>query len=123
MKTIRWLFPLAALLTVACAHAAGKHTDYAQFAGEPITSFRYTNLYNWQRVGDHDVALWTKPSEAYLLDLVDNCQPVESRYTVEIGGVASVGGVARVGDDVNFGPLHCRILAIRPIDLARMKQK
>lgn len=107
----------------AGAGAAGKHADYAAYAGPNIPSFTYTKLYNWQRTGDKSVVVWTKPSTAYLLTLRNNCSALAGRVTIEIGGVGDISGKLVAGSgDVVVGQLRCRVIGIQPIDLEAMKR-
>jgi len=112
---------LAAALATATA-SGKKHLVYADYAGSAVPEISYTSLYNWQRTGDKTVAVWTKPSSAYLLTLKDNCEALNGRVQVQFGGVDDVGGKLRAGtDDVRVGGIRCRITQIQPIDLAKMK--
>jgi Family of unknown function (DUF6491) len=110
------------LASVAGLAQAKRHaTDYAAYAGEPVREFRFTQLYNWQRVTDRQMVVWTKPSTAYLLNLRNNCDAMTGRVTVQLGGVDGVQGRLRETDDVIVGDLHCRVESIQPLDLVRMK--
>lgn len=119
------LIPLAAAATLALAGTAAagaKRLDYAAYAGEPVKEIRYHQLYNWQRSTDKQVVLWTKPSAAYVLELRNTCFELRGpRAVIQVGGVASMPGLLRVNDDLVVGEMNCRISAIRPIDLVRMK--
>jgi hypothetical protein len=120
MKTLALL--VLALATALPAAAKHKQPDYAAYAGEPIPEIRFTQLYNWQRVGNKSMVLWTKPSTAYLLTLANNCDPPQSRVTVQVGGVDGVHGRLQAGTgDVLIGQLQCRVQQIQPIDLVAMK--
>src|SRR5262245_45361230 len=91
----------AATVLFAGGASAGKRIDYAAYAGDPVKEVKYFQLYNWQRSTDRAVVLWTKPSEAYYLDLQNNCDSLRgSRVTIEVGGVASIAGVLHTGDDL-----------------------
>ena len=122
MKT-RILPLLIAALALGVGAVQAKRINYADYAGEPVAKFRYTQLYNWQRSDDRTMVLWTKPSEAYLLTFANNCAEMSGKYSIQIGGVASVGGIVHTGDDVLIpGRASCRIAEIRPIDLVRLKK-
>jgi hypothetical protein len=116
---------LSALLLAALASTAQanhRSVDYEAYAGEPIRAFSFSQLYNWQRVTDHRMVVWTKPGTAYLLDLRNNCDALSGRVTVQIGGVDGVPGRLEAGmGEVVVGQLRCRVDRIRPLDLARMK--
>ena len=124
MKRMLVLFAAAATLAAASSASAGiKRVDYAAYAGEPVREIRYFQIYNWQRTGKQNLVIWTKPSTAYLLSVPKSCAKlIDTRMTIEIGGVASIKGRLQAGsDDVLIGDLHCRITEIRPIDMERMK--
>lgn len=112
---------LAAALAATAASAA-KSQNYADYAGEPVQTINYSKLYNWQRTGDKSIAVWTKPSSAYLLTLKNNCDALGGRVQIQIGGVDGIGGKLTAGsDDVVVGASRCRITQIQPIDLQKMK--
>jgi hypothetical protein len=124
MKRTLVLFAAAATLVAAGTASAGSRgTDYAAYAGDPVKEIRYYQIYNWQRTGKEHLVIWTKPSTAYLLTVPKSCAKlIDTRMTIEIGGVASIKGRLQAGsDDVLIGDLHCRINEIRPIDMARLK--
>ena len=121
------LFALAAGLALAASAQAGighgTRTDYAAYAvGDPLKEIRYFQLYNWQRSTDRAVVLWTKPSEAYMLSLENNCDVTRgSQVVIQVGGVAAVPGRLAVGDDLLVGPVKCRVSSIQAIDLKAVK--
>lgn len=122
MRTRNVFLALALGLFALSAQAGHKRIDYAAYAGDPIPEFHFTKLYNWQRTGDRTMVLWTKPSTAYLLTLRNNCDALSGRVTVEIGGVDGIEGRLQAGmGDIIVGQLRCRVTAIQPIDLQRMK--
>ncbi len=115
---------LGLLLALLSLTAQAKHSriDYAAYAGDPISEFRFTQLYNWQRTGDKTLVIWTKPGTAYLLTTRNNCEALSGRVTVEIGGVDGIEGRLQAGSgDIIVGQLRCRVIAIQPLDLQRMK--
>ncbi len=121
MKTI--VLALAALLAASSATAKAPRIDYGHYAGQPISEFRFTSLYNWQRTGNRTVVVWTKPSTAYLLTTSNRCDALDGRVTVQIGGVDGIAGRLQAGSgDVIVGQLRCRVVAIQPIDLAQIKR-
>jgi hypothetical protein len=104
------------------AQAKTKRVDYSAYAGESVSEFRYTQLYNWQRTSDKSLVVWTKPSKAYLLTLRNNCSALAGNYSLQIGGVDGIELRVRAGtDNVQVGQLRCKIDTIQPLDLARMK--
>jgi hypothetical protein len=114
---------LAALLLAAGANA-GERPDYAGHAGAPVSSFRYVELYNWQRLDDRRLVLWTRPGTAYLLTLRDSCSGLIGTQTIALGDVAGLDREIRAGSDyVLTRDMRCRIEEIRPIDLKGLKRK
>ena len=110
-----------ALLSLS-AQAGKSRIDYAAYAGDPVPEFRFSQLYNWQRTGDRTLVIWTKPSTAYLLTTSNNCDALSGRVTVEIGGVDGIQGRLQAGSgDIIIGQLRCRVVAIQPLDLQRLK--
>ena len=104
--------------------SAGKRLDYAGHAGEPVPSFRYVELYNWQRLDDRHLVVWTRPSTAYLLALRDSCSGLIGAQTIALGDVAGIDREIRAANDyVLTRDMRCRIEEIRPIDLKAMKRK
>jgi hypothetical protein len=111
------------MLAAAASLAVAKRTpiDYAAYAGDPVKEIKFSQLYNWQRVTDRQMVVWTKPSTAYLLNLRNNCDALAGRVTVEIGGVDGIQGRLQAGfGEVIVGQMRCRVDSIQPLDLARM---
>src|SRR3546814_15628466 len=64
---------LLAVTASACAStgmsAADKLATYRAHAGAPVSSFRYSGSINgWPSLGDHAIAVWTRPSAPRLLE-------------------------------------------------------
>src|SRR3546814_4708804 len=79
---------LLAVTASACASTgmsdADKLATYRAHAGAPVDSFRYFGSINgWTSLGDTAVAVWTRPSEAWLLELTGPCPDIE--YAPMIG--------------------------------------
>lgn len=116
---------LAALLG-GCA-TAGKLTSterlelYRTHAGEPVKSFKYFGSLNgWTELGDSALAVWTKPSEAWLLNLGGPCMDLSYAPAITITNM--MGQVSAGFDRVvvhGSGPMEhvpCRIESIQPLD-------
>jgi len=83
MKPIVLTMALATALAAAlggCASAGTQLSDeatlglYRAHAGEPVGSFRYFGRLNgWTPLGDETLVVWTRPKEAYLLELFGSC--------------------------------------------------
>ena len=58
----------------------------------------------------------------YLLTLANQCDALDSRVTLQVGGVDGVQGRLQAGTgDVIIGQLHCRVQQIQPIDLVALR--
>jgi hypothetical protein len=94
---------------------------YTAAAGAPVKSFNFFNpLYSWEPLSDTQLVIYTKPKEAYLIDLAA-CQNLQ--FTNGIGLTSNLNQVAVGFDKVIVGPprLPCVISKIRPIDVAHLK--
>ena len=78
------LLGLTACATNGNLRDSDKLALYQSHAGEPVGSFNFFGRLNgWTPLGDSALVVWTKPSEAWLLDLSGPCQDIE--YTPAIG--------------------------------------
>lgn len=121
----RWIAPLLVLLaSTACASSPSKEdarlTLYRAHAGAPVRSFVYLGRFDrWESLGDRALAIWTRPSQAWLLDLGVPCTNLP--YAIAIGLTSHTGQVSARFDDVLVqqpGPnIPCRIEEIRPLDV------
>ncbi len=120
----------AALALGACASTASlrdadKLALYSAHAGAPVSSFRFFGGINsWTSLGDSALVVWTRPSEAYLLDLSGPCIGLE--FTPEIGLTDQGSRVHARFDKVlvrNRGAINipCRIDTIRPLDVRAIR--
>src|SRR3546814_2622115 len=106
---------------------ADKLATYRAHAGAPVSSFRYFGSINgWTSLGDSAIAVWTRPSEAWLLELTGPCPDIEyapmigvtsqsNRVSAKFDKVIAQGG----GATMRF---PCRIETIRPLDVKAIKQ-
>jgi hypothetical protein len=124
---------LLAAALAACASTPGQQAGdaaklalYRAHAGAPVRSFHFFGrLDSWTPLDDRTVAVWTRPSEAWLLDLDGTCNGLE--FTPFIGLTSSAGTVSARFDKVlvrNTGGINlpCTIQAIRPLDVKAIKQ-
>ena len=98
-----------------------RQAAYAAAAGEPVRSFRFFTLYSWEPLGDSRLAVYTRPREAWLLDLGGSCPDLP--YANVIALTSSLHQVSVHFDKV-LTPRRdfpCTISRIRPVDLARLK--
>jgi hypothetical protein len=98
-----------------------RQATYAAAAGAPVRSFQFFTLYSWEPLSDTELAVYTSPNKAWLLDVQDNCQYLS--FTNAIGLTSSTSQVSVHFDKVLTGRAYipCMIMQIRPVDLARLK--
>lgn len=128
MSMIRILLAttLAAMLA-ACASApyaqrtSERQAAYAAAAGAPVRNFRFFSLYSWEPLSDSQLAVYTRPNEAWLLDLGGDCQDLA--FVNSIGLTSSLNQVM-VGFDrvlTGRGNFPCTISQIRPVDVKSLR--
>ncbi len=128
MSMIRILLAttLAAMLA-ACAsapyaqHTSERQAAYAAAAGAPVRHFRFFSLYSWEPLSDSQLAVYTRPNEAWLLDLGGDCQDLA--FVNSIGLTSNLNQVM-VGFDrvlTGRGNFPCTISQIRPVDVKSLK--
>lgn len=100
---------------------AERDAIYEAAAGAPVKSFRYLDLYSWEALGDHSLAVYTRPSEAWLLDLDGPCPNLQFVNAIAITSFASEVS-ARFDKVVAGRGIPCIIGQIRPIDVKRLKK-
>ena len=117
---------LAACATDSAQRDAAKLALYRAHAGAPVRSFHFFGrLDSWTSLDDRTIAVWTRPSEAWLLDLDGPCNDLQ--FTPFIGLTSSVGTVSARFDKVlvrNTGGINlpCIIETIRPLDVKAIRQ-
>ena len=117
----------AAVLLAGCASVpraerlSQRQAAYAAAAGAPVNSFRFfTQLWSWEDLGPDQVVVYTKPKEAWLLD-VPGC--LELPFANAIGLTSNLNQVSINFDKVITGRnnIPCTIQRIRPVDVGRLK--
>ena len=125
---------LALILALGACASTPKQTDaeklalYRAHAGEPVRDFQYFgSITGWNPIGDSSLVVWTKPSEAYLLELFGPC--TDLGYAPAISLSNSMGRVSSRFDSVHVlgggsstMRMPCRIETIRPLDVKALKQ-
>jgi hypothetical protein len=98
-----------------------RQAAYATAAGAPVRSFQFFNLWSWEPLSNTQLAVYTRPNQAWLVDVEDNCQNLW--FTNTIGLTANASQVQVHFDKVLTGRTYipCTIMQIRPVDLARLK--
>lgn len=98
---------------------------YRAHAGESVGSFNFSGRLNgWTPLGDSALAVWTRPGEAYLLELSGPCQDLE--YATAIGLTSNINRVHERFDRVlvrSPGSMNipCFIQTIRPLDVTALR--
>ena len=126
----RFLLAMAVVSLAACATGAGLRDAerlalYRAHAGEPVDSFRYFgNLNGWTPLGDHALAVWTRPNQAYLLEFKGGCPSLDFAHAISLS--EHFGSVhARVARVLPLGgggmPIPCRIDSIHPLDVTAIR--
>lgn len=122
---------LLAVVLGGCA-TTGKLTSaerlelYRAHAGEPVNSFRYFGSLNgWTELGDSALAVWTRPNEAWLLNLSGPCTDLSFSPAITVTNM--LGQVSARFDRVivhGAGPMAhvpCRIESIQPLDVKALR--
>jgi uncharacterized lipoprotein YajG len=128
MATIRTLLASALLMLLgACASApyaqrtSERQAAYAAAAGAPVRNFRFFSLYSWEPLSDRQVAIYTRPNQAWLLDLGGACPDISFVNTI---GLTSNLNQVMVGFDrvlTGRNDFPCTISQIRPVDVKSLK--
>ncbi|MDI9240699.1 DUF6491 family protein [Lysobacter sp. LF1] len=98
---------------------------YRAHAGAPVPSFQYFGqLDGWTPLGNTALAVWTRPSQVYLLELQATCTDLDFANAISVtnqfGRVYSrFDKVLVLGSAVRHVP--CWIREIRPIDVKALR--
>lgn len=117
---------LAACSTTGRISSADRLELYRAHAGPPQQDLQYFGSLNgWTELGDSALAVWTRPSEAYLLELRGPCDGLS--YAPAIGLTSQMGRVSARFDkvlvrDTTGGPrVPCFIGSIRKLDVPALR--
>lgn len=121
---------LGAVALSSCTSTGRSDADrlalYRAHAGEAVPSFRiFGRLNSWTPLGDSAVAVWTRPGEAWLLELSGRCP--ELPYSQAISVTSNMNTVyARFDRVMALGrqsiQTPCHIAQIQPLDTAALRQ-
>lgn len=126
--------PALALALGACASAPRMSDSerlalHRAHAGEPVASMPLRGqLHGWNALGNSAVVVWTRPREAWLLDLGGPCQDLDYATAIAVNArfsriQARVDSITPLGSMVGqVGRIPCRIMEIRPLDSAALEQ-
>jgi len=117
---------LAGCATTGRLGSAEKLELYRAHAGAPQKDMQFFGSLNgWTELGDSALAVWTRPSEAYLLELNGPCQDLS--YATSIGLTSRMNRVSAPFDkvlvrDPTAGPrMPCFIKTIRKLDVKALR--
>ncbi|HEU4663568.1 MAG TPA: DUF6491 family protein [Dokdonella sp.] len=122
---------IACALAACCLVASGARADtretqrrnlerYTPYLQDPVESFPFWRLHEWQLVGPLDVVVWSTIKDAYLVRVRAPCPRLEWARSIAVTSKQSHQVSARF-DEVLAGGDRCPIEQIRPIDLVRMR--
>ena len=128
MKLVRCAIALilAGCSTVPSMSDGARLALYKAHAGAPVPSFRYLGrLDSWEALGDEAIAVWTRPRQAWLLELSGVCSNLE--FSPVIGLTNQLGEVHAGFDKVlvrDPSPINipCWIRTIRPLDVNAIRE-
>jgi hypothetical protein len=127
MSAIRSLIVLMLLLLLAsCAsvqsarHRSERQAAYLAAAGAPVGNFTFTSLYSWEPLSETQLVVYTRPRQAWLLDLY-GCQNL--LFSNSIGLTSNFNQISANFDKVltQRGDVPCTISRIRPVDVKGMR--
>ena len=101
---------------------------YRGHAGEPVRDFQYFGQINgWTPLGNTALAVWTKPNQAYLLELYGPCPDLDFAPAMSLSNrmsrvSAGFDNVYLHGGGAAGIRIPCRIETIRPLDVKALKQ-
>jgi hypothetical protein len=129
MKSHFLMLAASLALTACAADARLSDADrlalYRAHAGAPVDNFQYFGrLDGWTPLGDSALAVWTRPSEVYLLELKGSCTDLDFANAISVtnqfGRVYSrFDKVIVLGSAVNHVP--CWIREFRPVAAKALK--
>ncbi len=124
IRALLFLIPLWLLASCASVqndrHRSERETAYLAAAGDSVGSFTFSSLYSWEPLSETRLVVYTRPKQAWLLDLF-GCQNL--LISNSIGLTSNLNQVSANFDKVltQRGNVPCTISRIRPVDLKGMK--
>jgi len=99
---------------------------YRAHAGPPQKDMQFFGTLNgWTELGDSALAVWTRPSEAYLLELAGPCTDLSSApaigLTSRMGRVTAPFDKVLVRDPTGGPRVPCFIKTIRKLDVKSLR--
>jgi hypothetical protein len=120
------LFAFSACASDPKMREADRLELYRANAGASVDNFQYFGrLDGWTPLGETALAIWTRPSEAYLLELTGTCHDLDFAQAITVTN--QFGKVYRRFDKVivlgrGANQIPCWIRDIRPINVKALKQ-
>ena len=117
---------LAACASSPSLRDAEKRALYESHAGAPVDTFRIRGrIGGWTPLGDEALAVWTRPGEAWLLELAGPCQDLDFARAITL--TDTFGKVSARFDKVmvlgrSAIDIPCVIQRIRPLDVTAIRQ-
>ncbi len=131
MKRWFWLVGLALVLG-ACSTTRLSEAEtlalYRAHAGEPVKDFQYFGQINgWTPLGNAALTVWTRPNQAYLLELYGPCLDLDFAPAISLSNMMSrvsarFDSVYVHGGGTSGMRMPCRINVIRPLDVKALRQ-
>jgi hypothetical protein len=94
---------------------------YQKYAGAPVNEFSMFELFRWQVVGPEKLVAWSTIRDAYLITVDKPCIRLEWANGLSLTQ-AQKWKVSKSFDFVEFEKQRCKIMEIRPIDLAALRK-
>ena len=126
LSMLALVLALAACVTNPAQRDAESLTLYRAHAAAPVPSFHYFGRLNgWTPLGDSALVVWTRPSEAYLLELAGRCTDLDFASAISLSNqfgrvYARFDKVTVVGRGLSAFPCHIR--QIQPVDVKAVRQ-
>jgi hypothetical protein len=134
MKSLQFTFGALVIGVFSLAACAtGRMTDnerlalYRAHAAAPVKSFRYlSRIDGWTPLGDKAVAIWTRPNEAYLLEVDGPCPDLDFAQAISLTNQFGIvySRFDKVIPRTSTGgpePVPCHIRQIRPLDVKALR--
>lgn len=130
MKRLSLSLLLAVTASGCASDVAERDADrlalYRAHAGAPVESARYVGrLDGWTPLGSEALVLWTRPGEAWLIELQGGCPDLPYAQAVSVSSStgrihARFDRIRPLGGSVN-SPMPCYIREIRPLDVKAVR--
>lgn len=93
---------------------------YQSATSEPVKSFHFWTMHNWEPLGREHLAVWTRLDRAFLIEVRPPCSGLDFTQVVAI--TSTQNRVYRDFDSVRFDTDSCRIGEIWPVDVEAFRK-